>query len=112
DVLAATGTSLRNTQAGLAVARPAARRALPVGRDELVAGDVLVVRRRPDAAEELGKLALGFPDRERAYLAGSVTAMRLAGGIAGSERSGLVLDLVGARLAAERLLADRAAQRE
>ena len=112
-VLAATGTSLRDAPAGLCVARASGRLALPVGRAELVAADgALLNRRRPDAAEQTGQVALSYPDRERAYLTGSVTAMRLAGGAVSSERTGLVLDLAGARRAAERLLADRAARRD
>ena len=112
-VLAAGGVSLRDTPAGLSVARVTTRPALEVAGDEVVAADgALISRRRPDPSEEIGQVALSYPDRERAYLTGSVTAMRLGGGAAGSERTGLVLDLAGARRAAERMMLDRAVQRD
>ena len=57
-------------------------------------------------------MALSYPDRERSYLTGTVTAMRIAGGAAAGEGSALVLDIGGARTAAERLLLDGTVQRD
>lgn len=111
--LAATGVSLRDGPGGLVAGRVRPRQAAAVDRDDLVTGDgPLLSRRRPDPSEEIGQLALSHPDRERGYLSGSVTALRLAGGAADSERTGLVLDAAGARFAAERMLRERTVQRD
>jgi len=112
-VLAATGISLRDSPAGLVVGRTRTRLAVDVEGDDVVAADgALTARRRPDPSEEIGQLALSYPDRERAYLAGSVTAMRSGGGSAAAQNTNLVLDLAGARRAAERILLDHAVQRD
>lgn len=111
EVLAVSGLTVRDGVEGLEFRRALGREAGAAG--ELVAGDgPIVSRRRPDAGEALGRVALTYFDRERAYLTGTVTAMRLAGGAAGGEASNLVLDLAGARHAAERILLDRGAAAE
>jgi hypothetical protein len=80
---------------------------------ELVAGEAATLaRRRGDPAEAAGRLALSYLDRERDYLAGTVTALSHAEGPLASEATALVLDGSAARLAAERLLDQRRAQRE
>ena len=112
-VFVAAGASLRDTPDGLSIGRVATRLALEIGKDGLVSTDrALTARRRPDPSEAIGQLALSYPDRERSYLSGSVTAMRLGGGAASGESTSLVLDLAGARRAAERMLLDRAVQRD
>ncbi|RUT30990.1 hypothetical protein EMQ25_08910 [Arsenicitalea aurantiaca] len=112
-VLSATGASLHDHPEGLAVARATPKSALSVTRESLVADEgALVTRRRPDPSEALGRLSLAYADRERDYLTGTVTAAQLEGAALGTEGAGLVLDLVGARGAAERMLADRMAGRE
>jgi hypothetical protein len=81
--------------------------------DEVVAdGGPLMTRRRPDAGEAVGRVALGYWDRERDYLAGAVSAISDGAGALETASAGLVLDIGGARLAAERLLGERNAQRE
>jgi chitodextrinase len=117
-VLAAAGLSVRDGAGGLAFGRVSVRDALPVTADAVAAGDgarvdgPLSARRRPDPGEEVGTLAVGYVDRERNYLAGTVTAMKLSGGVAAGENAGLVLDVAGARRVAERLLLDAAAGRD
>ncbi len=56
-------------------------------------------------------MALSYLDRERSYLAGAVTAIA-EGGALENVAAGLVLDIGGARMAAERLLLERNSQRE
>jgi hypothetical protein len=110
-VLAASGLTLRARPNGLDFVATSARGALAVER--LAADDgPLLTRKRPDAGEALGRLALTYFDRERGYLTATVTAMRLDGGAGGAEASDMVLDLSGARHAAERMLADRGAAGE
>lgn len=112
-VLAASGLSLRDTSDGLAAARVKTRLVADVESEDVVAADgALTIRRRPDPSEEIGQVALSYPDRDRSYLTGTVTAMRVAGGMAAGESTNLVLDLGGARRAAERVLLDRAVQRD
>jgi len=107
--LDAAGLGIHDTAAGLSFARAKPRLALAVATGQLVAADgPLLSRKRPDPAEAVARLAYGFTDRERDYLNGSVTAMRLAAGATSGVTSPLVLDLAGARGAAERLLADNA----
>jgi Putative phage tail protein len=72
-------------------------------------GNPLTSRRRPDAAEALGRVALGYIDRQRDYLNGAVTAATLSGGATSGVNTPLVLDLAGARNAAEYRLANDAA---
>ena len=110
-VLAVAGLGVRDTPDGLSFPRVSAR--APLAIDEVAAGDgPLTARTRPDPSEAVGQVAFGYFDRERAYLAASVTAMTLDGGATNAERTALVLDPAGARRAAERLLIERAAQRD
>ena len=112
-VLAATGLALRDTPDGLSIGRVKTRLVTGIEREDVVAADgALTIRRRPDPSEEIGQVALSYPDRERSYLTGTVTAVRVAGGVAAGESTTLVLDLGGARRAAERVLLDRAVQRD
>jgi hypothetical protein len=110
-VLSASGLSVRDDAEGLVFARTSARAPLEVS-DVAVADGPLAARTRPDPSEAVGQVALGYFDRERGYLAASVTAMTLAGGAAAAERSALVLDPPAARRAAERMLIDQASQRD
>jgi hypothetical protein len=110
-VLAAAGLGVRDTPEGLSFSLVSARAVLAL--DEVAAGDgPLTARTRPDPSEAVGQVAFGYFDRERGYLAASVTAMTLGGGTTSAERTALVLDPAGARQAAERLLVDSAAQRD
>ncbi len=105
-VLSATGLEARDTPEGLSVGRVSAR--APAIIDEIVAEDgPLLSRRRPDPGERVGQVALIYADRQRNYLAGSVTAIAPANGPLASVAPGLVLDLGGARTTAERLLLER-----
>lgn len=105
DVIGSSGLEWLDRPEGLALSRPSRRSAVTVARAKLVDGEgPLLSRRRPDPSEAVGRVALGFLDRERAYLSGTVTAARLSGGGTSGQNSGLVLDLAGARHAAERLL--------
>ena len=108
-LLGIAGLSVRDGVDGLSVGAPQPG----IETDEAVAGDgPLLTRRRPDAGEAVGRVALGYWDRERNYLAGSVTAIGAGAGALETVSAGLVLDLGGARLAAEQLLGERRAQRE
>jgi hypothetical protein len=112
-LLDATGLAVHDSPQGLCFARPKPRLATAVAADSLVATDrPLAARKRPDPAEALGRLALGYADRERDYLAGTVTAARLAAGAGRGTTMPLVLDLAGARGVAERLLTEDPASRE
>ncbi|MFC3704590.1 glycoside hydrolase/phage tail family protein [Devosia honganensis] len=64
----------------------------------------VLARRRGDVAERPGRLGLGHYDRERDYLAATVTALRPGGGPLVSEMLPVVLDGAAARRGAERLL--------
>lgn len=110
-MLGATGLSVRDGEAGLTLVRAAARAAVTV--DDVVAAEgPLRSRRRPDPSEAVERLALTYADRERDYLAGTATAMRAAGGAVAAQHAGLVLDAVGARVAAERALVAASAGRD
>lgn len=112
-VLGAAGLSVRDTPPGLALRRVTSREVTAIARDDIAVGDgPLASRRRPDPSEEVGQLSLGYVDRERDYLAGTVTAKRLSGSAAAAENSGLVLDLQGARRAAERMLLELTSGRD
>ena len=108
-ILAATGLAVHDTAAGLVACRPAPTAAVTVPADRLVQPPdrPAISRRRPDASEELGQLALTYADRGRDYQHGTVTAQRLEGGIASAETTRLVLDAGTARQAGERLLRER-----
>jgi hypothetical protein len=110
-VLALSGLAIRDGVDGLCVGRADGSAALAV--DEVVADDgPLVSRRRPDPGEAVGQVALSYADRERTYLSGAVTAISPSGGALDAVAAGMVLDLGGARRAAERLLAERHGARE
>src|SRR5690606_31894797 len=107
-VLAACGLGIVDRPEGLAISRATARGARVVAAADLVAADAaLLSRRRPDRSEEVAQLALSYPDRERSYQSGTVTALRPGAGIAAAERASLVLDTAGARSAAEQMLLAR-----
>lgn len=83
---------------------------LELTRDDLAEGEGAVVsRRRGAAVERPARLALSYVDRGRDYLMASATAVRPGAGQLVTESVNMVLDGAGARLAAERLLDDRAA---
>ena len=82
----------------------------PFDREELAQDEGPVLsRRRAAAVERPGRLALGHIDKGRDYLTASATAVRPGAGQLISESVDMVLDGASARLAAERLLDDRAA---
>ena len=111
-VIAATGLRLRDGAGGLELGQARRGAAVALDVDGLAEGEgSLVSRRRGDPAEAAGRLALTFIDRERDYLTGTVTALRGAGPLAG-EVLPLVLDLSGARTAAEQGLVARGPERE
>jgi len=113
STLDSTGLAVHDSAGGLIFARARPRLTLAVDTDALVATDgPLASRKRPDAGEAVGRVALSYIDRQRDYLNGSVTAVRLAGGTTSGADTSLVLDLAGARSAAERLLAADAGSRE
>jgi GTA TIM-barrel-like domain/Putative phage tail protein/Terminase large subunit, T4likevirus-type, N-terminal len=110
-LLAAAGLDIRDTPEGLSIARTSGRDAIVIV-DVVATDGAMISRRRPDPGEAVGQVALSYADRERDYLNGSVTAIPPGAGQLASVGSGLVLDLTGARNAAERLLADKIAQRD
>lgn len=108
-VLAMSGLAVRDGIDGLSIGAAGA----VVETGELVAdGGSLTTRRRPDAGEAVGRVALGYWDRERDYQSGSVTAIAEGAGALENVAAGMVLDIDGARYAAERVLGEHAAQRE
>jgi len=113
SALAAVGLSVRDGVEGLELVRPDVIAAVTVSRDELVKEDgPLTARKRPDPSETVSRLAVGYVDRERDYLAGTATAMRPAGQVVAGENTGLVLDAVSARGVAEQLLRASGPQRD
>ncbi len=113
SALAATGLSVRDGAAGLELVRPEALAAVTVARDDLVKAEgPLASRRRPDPSETVARLAVGYVDRERDYLAGTATAMRPEGAALAGETTGLVLDAASARGVAEQLLRAATVQRD
>lgn len=79
-------------------------------REILAQGESAVIARRRSAAEERpARLALSHVDRDRDYLVATAMAIRPGTGPAVAESVSMVLDGTAARLAAERLLDDRAA---
>jgi len=112
-LLGASGLSIHDGPDGLHFARAKERLAVSAKRDFLLDdGKALTTRRRPDPSEALGQVVLSYLDRERGYLTGSATATRLVGGATGGQSTNLVLDLAGARHAAERMLMDEGAARQ
>jgi hypothetical protein len=110
-VLEATGLSVRDGIAGLCIGRADGEDAATIA-DVVDDGAPLVTRRRPDPGEAIGRVALTYVDRERAYLSGSVTAIADNDGALDPVMAGMVLDVGGARMAAERLLLERNARRD
>jgi hypothetical protein len=111
-VIEATGLSLRDGASGLALKQARRGAAVALDMERLAQDDGAVLsRRRGDPAEAAGRLALSFTDRERDYLTGTVTALRGAGPLAGQALP-LVLDLGGARTAAEEGLMARGPGRD
>lgn len=106
-LIGASGLSLRAGAGGLALGQAQSRATIEIDPQRLVREEGAVLsRRRGDPAELVGRLALTFVDRERDYQAGTVTALHGTGPVA-STTLPLVLDLGGARVAAERgLLAE------
>lgn len=113
SALSAAGLSVRDGAEGLELVRPDLVPAVTVAWDELVKDDGPVMsRRRPDPSETVARLAVGFVDREREYLAGTVTAMRPEGAAVAGENTGLVLDAGAARGVAEQLLRVKGTERD
>jgi hypothetical protein len=111
-LIAASGLSLRANADGLVLGQARRAGAVVVDTDELTQDDGAVLsRRRADPAETPGRLALTFVDRERDYQVGTVTALRGAGPVASASLP-LVLELGGARIAAEQGLLGGGRQRE
>lgn len=76
-----------------------------VADDQRVDGETaLISRKRADASGAIGHLGLGYLDRQKAYLAGTVTAHALEGAGQVAVNSGLVMDTSDARVAAEQVL--------
>lgn len=109
----ATGLSLRNRADGLHLGAARRSAAVELVVDDLAMGEgPVLARRRPDPAEAPGRLALTYLDRERDYLAGTVTAVTRADGQLAGETVAMTLDASGARLAAEHMLDARAGRPE
>ena len=112
SLLAASGLSPRAGAGGLTLGQPQRSEAIEIDPKDLVREEGAVLsRRRGDPAEAAGRLALSFVDRERDYQVGTVTALRGVGPVA-STALPLVLDLGGARVAAERGLLAEGRNRE
>jgi hypothetical protein len=112
-LLEAAGLGIADRAEGLAFRRPRAAPDAVVEAGEIVAANgPRLGRRRPDAAEAIGRLALNYTDRARDYLNATVTAIRLEPGAASAAQAGLSLDAPGARVAAEQILTARAAAAE
>ena len=109
----ATGLSFRDGQHGLELGYAGRSGATPLDPNALVLDDGAVLsRRRSDPAETPGRLALSYIDRERDFLAGTVTALRAGDGPLATGALPLVLDAGGARRAAEQGLLARGTERE
>ena len=105
-LLDASLLAVHDTPNGLSFENPSARLATTVRAADLAGDDSPVTsRKRPDPGDVPGRIALSYVDRERDYLTGTVTAMRLEDGATGGQGTSLVLDLAGARGAVERMLA-------
>lgn len=112
-VLAAAGLSLADGPEGLTARAPARLPQIDIAPADLVAGDgPLLSRRRPDPGEAVRQVALGYADRDRDYLTGTVTASRFGSGSLAAENTALVLDAGGARSTVEQMLAARATAAE
>lgn len=107
-VLEAAGLDIAVRGDGLSLVSELAAARVAVPRENLVAEDKPILsRRRPDPGEQPDRLVLGFLDRERDYLSGTVTALRPDGRGLVASTSALTLDPHAARMAAETMLARR-----
>jgi hypothetical protein len=107
-VLEAAGLDIAVRGGGLSLVSELAAPRATIGHDQLVAEDKPVLsRRRPDPGEQPDRLVLGFLDRERDYLSGTVTALRPDGRGLVASTSALTLDPHAARVAAETMLTRR-----
>lgn len=112
-LMEATGLTLRNRADGLHLGLARRGAVVMIDPEALATGEgAVLTRRRPDPAEAPGRLALSYLDRERDYLIGTVTALSHAEGPLAGETTALSFDGSGARLAAERMLDARSANRE
>ncbi len=110
-VLEGTGLTLRASADGLELVAAQRRTVTPVA-DPVAADGAIVTRRRPDPGELPARLALGYLDRDRDYLAASALAVRPEGAALAGRDSGLVLDAAAARQMAEGALLREAARRD
>lgn len=111
-VLEATGLAIRDGNDGLEIVRPRLPVAATIAETELIEASPRLSRRRPDATGVPAALALGYADRMTDYRGASITvAAAEAAGLETAD-SGLVLEAAGARLAAQRLLRNRAVGRD
>ncbi|MDC9823833.1 phage tail protein [Devosia sp. ZB163] len=111
--LAAAGLSVRDGADGLELVGPDLLPAVVLDGEDLVKDEGPVrSRRRPDPSATVARLAVGYVDREREYLTGTVTAMRPEGAAVAGENTGLVLEAAAARGVAEQLLRATDARRE
>lgn len=111
-VLDATGLAIRDGGEGLELVRPRLPVAAIIDEARLVADPPRLSRRHPDATETVAALALGFMDRSSDYRGAAVTAS-LPGAVGrDAAETGLVLDMAGATVIAERLLRNRAGARD
>lgn len=109
-LLEITGQRLLARQGVLTAISARGSAVVTLDREALAEGEGPVLARRRAAAEERpARLALSHIDRDRDYLVATATAIRPGAGPLVSESLSMVLDGAGARLAAERLLDDRAA---
>jgi hypothetical protein len=112
-LMEATGLTLRNRLGGLHLGAARRSEAIVLDPQVLAEGEgPILSRRRGDAAERPGRLALTYLDRERDYLTGTVTAITDRGGPLVGETTALTLDGSSARRAAERMLDSRSCDRE
>ena len=112
-LLEATGLRLRNRTGGLHLCLARRGEAVTLDAGELAEDEgPTLSRKRGDPAEMPGRLALGYLDRERDYLASTVTALADGAGPLLGEAVAMTLDGSGARLAAERMLDARNGQNE
>ena len=109
--MAATAVSFRSRPEGIEAIAPG-RRPVATLEDPAAGDGAIRSRRRPDAAERVGRLALSHADRQHDFLAASVTASLPGPGVVSAEDSGLVLDAAAARVAAETRLLAAAAWRD
>lgn len=112
-LMSIAGLRLRNDTDSLRLSAPKRGNVALLALADLSAGEGAdLTQRRDDPAEAASRLALSYIDRERDYLAGTVTALTDAVGSLEREAYALTLDGEGARVAAERLLIAKGVGRE